>query len=269
MAEHEGEDDLIQISWDLTWQGALLSVIAHLVRGTTDGHAVAIICLFLAANFACRITFAGLRVHQHFWAKIGAVLLSGAFACSLIYQAEQTRAGWYRTHVLAGRVHHLVARAPAYVIVANEHDVITATSDNIADLTGYTPAELAGRPLTELMRPGTRGKHLASYKRAVSLLKRDDRDDAGWMLQGVLTVALVHRDGRLVPVRIYAGGIRWSQDKAFDGDTDMFAVIVPVSEARAHREPSTISEDTPVTPAPPPPPAKVIVPLPPDTPGPR
>lgn len=258
MMMSEGDSDLAQVSWDLTLQGIVLTGVAYAARSGIDGVGITIICGFLAVMFLIRLVFAGFAFQRYFWGRLLAVGLCVGFCYWLLYQAENTRSGWYRSTVLQSRIEKFVNQAPAYVILADTDHNITCTSNNIEMLTGYKPEELVGQKTTLLMRPRAIPGHLAAVRKAVAILRGREAPNSGWMLQGVLTVGLRHKDGHIVPVRVYAGGIRWSADIQFENDTDLFAVFIPVESKEARQEPTTIPQSTPVTPAPP---APIIAPL--------
>jgi hypothetical protein len=200
MMADEGHSDLAQISWDLTVQGVVLTAVAYFARGAIDGSSVAIICGYLAIIFMMRLIFVGVAFQRYFWGRLSAIAISGLFAWWLLYQAENTRVGWYRFNFLQQRVQRFVSKAPAYVILADPNSKITCTSDNIDVLTGYTKQ-----------------------------------------------------------------GIRWSQEITFEGDTDLFAVFVPVREDEVREGPTTIPASTPVQTAPSPPATPTLVPVPAET----
>jgi PAS domain S-box-containing protein len=265
MMADEGHSDLAQISWDLTVQGVVLTAVAYFARGAIDGSSVAIICGYLAIIFMMRLIFVGVAFQRYFWGRLLAIAISGLFAWWLLYQAENTRVGWYRFNFLQQRVQRFVSKAPAYVILADPNSKITCTSDNIDVLTGYTKQELVGQSTTILMRPSAVAGHLAAVKKATAVLRSHNTPNSGWVLQGVLTVGIKHKDGHIVPVRVYAGGIRWSQEITFEGDTDLFAVFVPVREDEVREGPTTIPASTPVQTAPSPPATPTLVPVPAET----
>lgn len=253
MIIHEGEGNLPQISWDLTVQGVVLTIMAYFARGGIDGAAVTIICGYLAGMFLVRMLFSGFTTQKNFWGRAGALTISILFCWWLLYTAENTRVGWYRYNILQSRVQQLVAKAPAYIIIADTRGVITTTSDNIEMLVGYTKQELIGQPVTILMRESKIPKHRQAFEKMVAVLRDPSKTNSGWALQGVLTVGVLHKDGHLVPVQVYAGGIRWSREIQFDQDTDIFAVFVPVEEKTAREQPTTIPSSTPLQEAPQPP----------------
>jgi PAS domain S-box-containing protein len=255
--------DLLEMSLELTVYGVMLAVIMPLTSHRLDAVGVATICCFLASVFVFKL-FSPIRVvSRYFWGRVGSVVLCSCFAWWLIYQAENTRTGWYRFHVLQTRVQQFVSKAPAYVITADCDGFITGSSDNIASLIGWSKGEIMGRHMRFLMRDEPAKRHDAAYKNAISILRADGSSpNAGWTLQGVITVGIRHKEGRIVPVHAYAGGIRWSQQIQFTGDIDMFAVFIPVSEEEAHDEPTTILPGTPLKVAPPPPPTPVLAPRP-------
>jgi hypothetical protein len=85
------------------------------------------------------------------------------------------------------------------------------------------------------------------------------------MLQGLLIVGVKHKDGHIVPVKAYAGGIRWSTDIQFKGDIDMFACLIPATMDEAMGPASTVnkrSQRDDIQVAPDPPPVQQLSPIP-------
>lgn len=253
--------DLLELSVEITVYGLLLAVIMPLTSHRLDAAGVATICCFLASVFLFRMLSPTRVVVKYFWGRLLAVGCCAFFSWWLIYQAENTRTGWYRFHVLQTRVQQFVSKAPAYVITADCDGYITGASDNISSLIGWSKVEIIGQNVHMLMRHEPALRHDAAFQQAIQILREDgSTPNAGWTLQGVITVGIKHKDGSIVPVHAYAGGIRWSQDIQFVGDIDLFAVFVPVSERVARQEPTTITPDTPIQVAPDPPPTPVMAP---------
>lgn len=252
----KSDDTLLNQAFDITMMGVFLTLIIAMVESQITGKDVIIICCYLAVTFIWRLVWPIHAFRRYLWWQLFSLMMVGVFSWWLIYTAENTRAGWYRFNVLQTRVQSFVRHAPAYVIMADSDGKINETSDNIELLTGYTPKELIGQHVTMLMREGPAAKHLAAYKKAIRALRNPYSPDQGWTLQGLLTVAIKHKNGSLVPVKAYAGGIRWSTEIQFSGDIDMFAVFVPVSENEALRGRTTIKgndkPDIQVAPSPPP-----------------
>ncbi len=246
----EARPDLLSLSFELTVYGISLSLIMAMSQMRLNASSVATICVFLAVVFVFKLVYPINSVGEHMWKRFLAIAACGGFAWWLIYQAENTRVGWYRFNVLQQRVESFVAHAPAYVILADPQGVIKKTSDNIRSLTGYEPAELVGKPVTLLMRAGPAARHEVAFAKAIEALRRPNTQDAGWLLQGVITVGVVRKDGTVAPVKAYAGGIRWSTDIQFEDDTDLFAVFVPVPESEALKGSTTIKKETDIKAAP-------------------
>jgi PAS domain S-box-containing protein len=218
-----------------------------------DATNVAAVCVFMAGAFVFKLLYPVNALNRYFWSRIGAVIVCGCFGWFLVYQAENTRASWYRFNVLQKRVESFIGQAPGYVILSDSDGVIRKTSNNIKLLTGYTPQELQGQPVTILMRSGPAARHQVAFTKAVATLKRNDTRDVGWLLQGVFTVGIKRKDGSITPVKAYAGGIRWSTDIQFPGDIDMFAIFTPVTIEEARDRNSNIGEDVPLKLSPDPP----------------
>lgn len=247
------QTDLLGLSFELTIYGIMLTLILAFSQGRIDATSVATICVFLAGVFVFKLLYPVYALSRYYWSRLAAMAISGFFCWWLIYQAENTRASWYRFNVLQTRVEAFIAQAPGYVILADGDGVIKQTSNNIELLTGYTPKELKGRPVTVLMRPGPAARHQVAFTKAVAALKQKGTKDVGWLLQGVFTVGIKRKDGTITPVKAYAGGIRWSTDIQFPGDIDMFAMFTPVSVEDAHKSNSTIGENVPLKASPEPP----------------
>lgn len=267
MTERPSNDSLLTQSLELTISGIILTLVMSAVYQRITGEGVVVICCFLAAHFVWKMIFPVRRYGRYFLAQVASVVMAGLFSWWLIYTAENTRTGWYRFNVLQKRITNFVHHAPAYIIMANAEGYITDVSDNIELLTGYTPKELAGQPVTILMRDAPAAKHLIAFDKAIRVLRDASSPDSGWTLQGSLTVGVKHKDGHIIPVRIYAGGIRWSADIQFNNDIDVFAVFIPVSVVDAAREikvndGTTLPEGTDIKGAPPPPPVRPLAPLP-------
>lgn len=254
------KDDLYWIGIDLAVQGSLLGVTMKVVRGHFDDFSISIIACFLAAMFLIRIVFGSLDdFREHLLSKLAAVVIMACFAGWLFHEATNVRTGWYRTHVLQRRVSKIVGSAPAYIVLWNTDGLITEASSNISLLTGHAREELIGQPLTVLLREVDQIGFRRGMAKATAILRQNNSPDAGWLMQGIITFGLLHRDGRAVPVKAYSGGIRWSQEVQFKGDTDLFAVFVPADPPKP-QEPTTIDPRTPVQVAPPAPPTKTLVP---------
>jgi PAS domain S-box-containing protein len=259
------EDDLLYLMLELMVYGILLALIMPLTRHRLDGASVATICCFLAAVFVCKVLFLPPRFPlKNFWGRALSIVGCGLFSWWLIYQAENTRMGWYRFHVLQTRIQQLVSKSPAYVVTIDCDGIITGTSDNIGMLTGYRKDELVGQPSRILMRPEVAARHERAIEETVRILRDNDHSpDAGWGLQGNMVVGVKRKDGQIAPVRIFAGGIRWSEDIQFDGDIDLFAVFIPEGVLSAAFSPaSTIPSGTPLKQAPPPPQSPILSPMP-------
>jgi PAS domain S-box-containing protein len=211
-----------------------------------DATSIAVICVFLASVFVFKLVYPVYALSRYYWGRIAAMCVCGLCCWWLIYQAESTRDSWYRFNVLQSRIESLVAQAPSYVIIADSKGIIKKTSNNIRSLTGYTPEELKGQPVTILMRSGPALNHQKAFINAVEYLKKEDSKDAGWLLQGVLTVGVKRKDGAITPVKTYAGGIRWSTAVQFKNDIDMFAIFIPSTIEEAHEANSTLNEEMPL-----------------------
>jgi PAS domain S-box-containing protein len=259
---HATKDDLYWIGIDLAVQGSILGTTIKLVRGRFDDFSITIIACFLAAMFLIRIVFGSLEdFRDHLLGKLIAIVVMVLFSTWLLHEASNVRTGWYRTNVLQDRFSRIVSSAPAYVLLWDADGNITEASVNIHFLTGYRRTELIGQPMTTLLRRVDQPGYLRGMVKATTILKQDNSPDAGWLMQGIITFGLLHKDGRVVPVKAYSGGIRWSQEVQFKGDTDLFAVFVPVDPNKEKDNPATtIDPTTPVKVAPPPPPTKTLVP---------
>jgi PAS domain S-box-containing protein len=241
-SRNDAETSLLAQAFDITVLGFILTVTMAAVNRAITGQGVIVIICFLAATYMWKLVWPVAVNHIHRYLKwqllcIAMICLSGWW---LVYTAENTRAGWYRFNILSKRVSAFVSDAPAYVIVANSAGRITSTSRNIQTLTGYTPKELTGQPVEILMRPGAAARHRIAFNEAVRILRRNDGPDSGWTLQGLITVGIKHKDGHILPVKAYAGGVRWSTDVQFENDIDMFAVFVPVEADDASKGESTV-----------------------------
>jgi PAS domain-containing protein len=242
--------DLLELSFELTIYGIMLSVIMPLTSRRLDASSIATICCFLAAVFALKLFLPGKVLLKHFWGRFACGVLCVGFVWWMVYYAENTRAGWYRFHVLQQRVQQLVSKAPAYIITCDSDGYITGASENIQMLVGWRKEEVVGRHLHMFIRPEHVMAHDLQFDDAVAALRDEALTNAGWWMKGAETLGIEHKDKSIVPVKIYAGGIRWSQDIQFAGDLDLFAVIVPVSEVTV---PTNILPGTPLRFAPPPP----------------
>lgn len=267
LAPQSKNDTLLSQAFDITMLGVILTVLNAVLYKRITGESVVLTCCFLAAVFVWKLIFPLKKINRYFAWQVFSIVMIGLFSWWLIYTAENTRAGWYRFNVLQRRIQSLVAHAPAYVVLADSDGQITAVSDNIQLLTGYTPKEIIGQNTTVLMRDAPAAKHLVAYDKAIHTLRRKDAPDSGWTLQGAITVGIKHKNGSIVPVKAYAGGIRWSTDIQFNGDIDIFAVFVPVSQSQAIREikegdGTTLKKDTEIKAAAPPPPVQPLAPLP-------
>lgn len=261
-------ENLLNLAFDLTVHGIILTSLIILAEGRITGSGVVVICCFLAASFFWKMMWPAKLLQRYFVWRMFSVGMVMVFSWWLIYTAENTRAGWYRFNVLQGRVKTFVRHAPSYVVLADCNGVITETSDNIELLTGYTRGELVGKYTTVLMRDAPAVKHHVAYEDAVKVLRDNNVSNTGWTLQGVITVGVKHKNGHVVPVRIYAGGIRWSTEIQFTGDIDIFAVFVPVSKETAESQikeggDTTLAPGTKIKEAPAPPQVLPLAPLPP------
>lgn len=245
----EERSDLISITGDLTVMGLVLSVVLYTSALRFDASEVVATCGFLACMAVIRVLAGNVNLTRFLWGKIFCVAVAFMFAWGLLYYAENTRAGWYRFNVLQHRVQQLVAKAPAYVITIDSDNIITGASNNIDLLCGYGREELIGKNANILMRAGPARRHREAVKKALSALYSDgSAPEVGWTLQGVITVGVRHKNGNIVPVKAYAGGIRWSQDIRYAGDTDIFAVFVPTTSEGMPAEPGTETQEAPDAP---------------------
>jgi PAS domain S-box-containing protein len=240
------QNDLLGLSFELTVYGLMLTLILSFSRGQMDATNVAAVCVFMASAFVFKLLYPVNAFNRYYWSRIGAIAVCALFGWWLVYQAENTRASWYRFNVLQKRVESFIAQAPGYVVLSDADGVIRKTSNNIKLLTGYTPEELQGKPVTILMRSGPAARHQVAFTKAVAALKRNDTKDVGWLLQGVFTVGIKRKDGTITPVKAYAGGIRWSTDIQFSGDIDMFAIFTPASIEEARNTNSNIGDNVPL-----------------------
>lgn len=266
MNNQKSNDSLLTQAFDITVLGIFLTAVIALVHKSITGQNVVVICCFLAITYIWKLIWPVDRFRRYLWWQVLCIVMFSMSSWWLIYIAENTRTGWYRINVLQRRLQATVKTSPAYIIMANCDGYITATSDNIALLTGYTPKELLGQQVTILMRDGPAAKHQISYDKTVVALRaiRSFSDHQGWLMQGLITVGIKHKNGHLVPVIIYAGGIRWSTDIQFDGDIDMFALFIPVPVEQATKGRSNIDKYEPrqLQQAPPPPPVPTFIPVP-------
>lgn len=247
------------IAVDLAVSGIILAAVMKVVRGHFDDFSSSIIACYLALQMLVRLVFGGVDFRRHLLAKVVGTVLIGGLATWLYYEASNVRTGWYRTHVIQDRVGAMATNAPFYAVVWNTDGVITQASANINLLTGYYREELVGRPMAIMLQPKDRPGFNRGMKKATEILRRQGSKNAGWIMQGQLTFGLLHRDGKVVPVTATAGGIRWSQEIQFKGDTDLGAVFTPVDPKHSESA-TTIDPRTPVQVAPPAPPTKTLVP---------
>lgn len=229
-------DTLINEAFEITVHGAILALLVITVYGRMSVQSLIILCCYLAIFVIWKLVWPPPIITRYFVWQLFSMIMAAIFSWWLIYTAENTRVGWYRFNVLQQRVKTFVHKSPAYVILADCDGFITATSENIELLTGYQSLELVGKHTTILMRDIPAIKHSIAYDKAIKLLRRNDVPNAGWMLQGSITVGVKHKDGHIVPVKLLTGGIRWSTDIQFKGDIDIFAVFIPVSEGKAKDE---------------------------------
>ncbi|TWV53724.1 SpoIIE family protein phosphatase, partial [Streptomyces misionensis] len=134
-------------------------------------------------------------------------------------------APWDARHVGAGRVP---------TITAGDDNRIIAANAPVADLLGWSPDELIGQRITVLIPEHLRGRHVAAFTSL--LLTGEPR-----ILGRSVPLPGLHRDGRLVPVRLFIQ----TQETA-DGRTVFVAQLIP----RASTPPRTPGTSAPSHPAP-------------------
>ncbi|MFI9820571.1 SpoIIE family protein phosphatase [Streptomyces sp. NPDC052013] len=100
-------------------------------------------------------------------------------------------------------------------IAADERNLIVAANGPAADMLGWQAGDLVGRPLTTLIPEHLRKRHLAAFTSL--LLSGQPR-----ILGRSVPLPALHRDGRLVPVRLFIQ----TQETA-DGRTVFVAQLVP------------------------------------------
>ncbi|MFE9773780.1 SpoIIE family protein phosphatase [Streptomyces sp. NPDC005931] len=110
-----------------------------------------------------------------------------------------------------GQVH--TGRAPT--IAADERDRIVAVNGPAADLLGWHPDDLVGRPLTMLVPEHLRRRHLAAFTSL--LLSGQPR-----ILGRSVPLPALHRDGTLIPVRLFL-----QAQETTDGRTVFVAQLSP------------------------------------------
>ncbi|KOT39094.1 hypothetical protein ADK41_14470 [Streptomyces caelestis] len=111
----------------------------------------------------------------------------------------------------AGQVR--ASRAPT--IAADERNRIIAANGPAADLLGWRPEELVGRPLTTLVPQHLRKRHAAAFTSL--LLSGQPR-----ILGRSVPLPALHRDGRLIPVRLFI-----QPQETADGRTVFVAQLAP------------------------------------------
>ncbi|WP_189537586.1 SpoIIE family protein phosphatase [Streptomyces roseolilacinus] len=119
---------------------------------------------------------------------------------------------WDADHVQAGRVP---------TIAADERNRIIAVNGPAADLVGWHADDLVGRPLTTLIPEHLRRRHLAAFTSL--LLSGRPR-----ILGRSVPLPALHRDGRLVPVRLFL-----QTRQTADGRTVFVAQLSPRAAAPA------------------------------------
>ncbi|MFE7647939.1 SpoIIE family protein phosphatase [Streptomyces phaeoluteigriseus] len=127
-------------------------------------------------------------------------------------------------------------------IAADERNTIIAANGPAADLLGRHPDDLVGLPLTTLIPEHLRKRHLAAFTSL--LLSGQPR-----ILGRSVPLPALHRDGRLVPVRLFI-----QTQEMPDGRTVFVAQLIPRAAA-------------PVTPSRPPGRARPLAPQPPGRPS--
>ncbi|MDT9684389.1 SpoIIE family protein phosphatase [Streptomyces sp. TRM76323] len=141
---------------------------------------------------------------------------------------------WDADHVQAGRVP---------TIAADEQNRIIAVNGPVADLVGWHADDLIGLPLTTLIPEHLRKRHIAAFTSL--LLSGEPR-----ILGRSVPLPALHRDGRLVPVRLFLQ----SQETA-DGRTVFVAQLSPRAAApdpssrRPGRRPAVAQEQVAPPPA--------------------
>ncbi|MFE2280385.1 SpoIIE family protein phosphatase [Streptomyces sp. NPDC059454] len=111
----------------------------------------------------------------------------------------------------AGQVQ--ASRTPT--IAADERNRIIAANGPAADLLGWHPDDLAGRPLTTLIPEHLRRRHVAAFTSL--LLSGQPR-----ILDRSVPLPALHRDGRLIPVRLFI-----QPQETADGRTVFVAQLAP------------------------------------------
>ncbi|MFF7857909.1 SpoIIE family protein phosphatase [Streptomyces sp. NPDC007904] len=117
---------------------------------------------------------------------------------------------WDARQLQAGRVP---------TITADDRNRIIAANGPAADMLGWQADDLVGRPLTTLVPEHLRRRHLAAF--SALLLSGDPR-----ILGRSVPLPALHRDGRLVPVRLFIQ----TQETA-DGRTVFVAQLTPRASA--------------------------------------
>jgi PAS domain S-box-containing protein len=234
--------DLLELSLEITVYGVMLSLIMPLAFHRLDASGVGTICCFLAGVFVYKLFSPTKILVKYFWGRLASVILCISFVWWMIYYAENTRAGWYRFHVLQMRVQQLVSTAPAYIITCDGDGYITGASENIHLLVGWHKEEIVGRHIHMFIGKDNMSSHDKVFESAVGSLREIDTPNAGWWVKGTHILAIRHKDTSMIPVRVYVGGIRWSQDIQFTGDLDIFAVFCPLSDAPSPAPPIDTGE---------------------------
>ncbi|KDN87528.1 regulatory protein [Kitasatospora cheerisanensis KCTC 2395] len=106
-----------------------------------------------------------------------------------------------------------VETASAPTVAADDLNRIIAVNTAAAELLGWSPTELVGRPLTVLMPEHLRERHVAAFS---SLLLTGEARTLGLSIP----LPAQHRDGRLVPVRLQV-----QTQEAVDGRTVFVAQL--------------------------------------------
>lgn len=260
----ENDDNLIGKALEVTFYGIVLIAMQRFFEGRITGQSIMVATSFLAVIAAIKFIWPVQVFHKRALIQFACIGMCGIFSWWLIYTAENTRAAWYRLNVQKSRIESLVADAPAYIILSDSDGLITSTSNNIELLTGYKPQELIGQPLTVLMLDGQAARYQIAYDKAIALLRDPYSADQGWLFQGLIKVGLKHKNGNVVPIKMFSGGIRWSTDIQFKGDIDMFAIYLPVDPKDAMTPPTNLKyiEGRELQWVPLAPPVKSMVPIP-------
>lgn len=234
-------DTLATECFKITFYGILLMVIQRYFEQRTTSESIIVTTSFLAIIAIFKLVFPFKIYDRHAWLRVCCVTACCMFSWYLIYSSESVRAATYRLSVQKAKISRLAAEAPAYVIISDSEGIITSTSNNINILTGYTSKELIGQPTTVLMLDAQSAKNQIAFDKAVAFLRDPYSVDAGWLFQGLVTTSVKHKNGNVVPVKIYSGGVRWSTDIQFKGDIDMFAIYFPVDPKDALVPPTSLT----------------------------